>query len=672
MKRIGATLLLLVVITYLHAANITWAESLESRIKPLVQAHHGKVSVAIKHLVSGESFRYNADQVMPTASLIKFPIMVEAYRQQHARMIDLKEMVTLRDEDKVPGSGVLTEHFSDGMQLSLRDAIRVMIVYSDNTATNLVIRSIGLPNVAASMEKMGLEETKLHAQVFRRETSIFPDRSQQFGLGTTTANETIQLYELLYKRQLVSSEASEAMLDHLLNCNDNTKLAATLPTGVRIAHKGGAVSQARCDAGIIFSPNGPLTICVLTSDNEDRSWQPDNEAQVLCAAIAREAMDHFSPATAATKATAKELRIGSFGLLVESLQRTLNSRLEPSLRLGVDGDFGPATEMAVVRFQREHQLEANGIVGQETWKALGPLQTQDAPVPDPQVINAMKLPRAVADPLTGLPFVTCEAWAIADASTGKMLWGNNANRVLDIASTTKIMTAYVVLKLAQANPTVLDEQVTFSTRADNTPGSTSGVRSGEQLSVRELLFGLLLPSGNDASIALAEHFGDRFEGDANTSKSDDSLVLFVNEMNRTASRLQLQQTTYKNPHGLTADGHESTAEDLIKLAHSAMKLSTFRGYVATRQRGCTLIGPGGYRRNVLWKNTNRLLRTEGHGGIKTGTTRAAGACLVSHGTRGEDALLMVILGAKSGDARYTDARNLYRWAWSELGHKGTE
>ena len=89
----------------------------------------------------------------------------------------------------------------------------------------------------------------------------------------------------------------------------------------------------------------------------------------------------------------------------------------------------------------------------------------------------------------------------------------------------------------------------------------------------------------------------------------------------------------------------------------------------TRQRGFRVTGPGGYARNIVWKNTNRLLPIRGYEGIKTGTTRAAGACLVSSARRGDDQLIVAVLGAQSSDARYVDARNLYRWAWLQLGHE---
>lgn len=314
---------------------------------------------------------------------------------------------------------------------------------------------------------------------------------------------------------------------------------------------------------------------------------------------------------------------------------------------------------------------------------------------------------SVAPPeeLTGPPLVTCKAWAIADGRTGKLLFGHNEDKKLDNASTTKVMTIYLVLKLAEADPAVLDEVITFSERADQTPGSTAGVKAGESLTVRELLYGLMLPSGNDASVALAEHFGGRFaalseaekellvrsdrsggdtNGNAGTkpaeelqngkpaeaeNAADDALNRFVAQMNREAARLGMKNTQFKNPHGLSVPGHGTSARDLLILAHAAMQNPLFRQYVSTREHVTKLTAADGSTREVTWRNTNQLLGISGYDGIKTGTTNAAGACLVSSARRGDDHLLMVVLGATSPDARYVDSRNLYRWAWQQRAKK---
>src|SRR5262245_48446537 len=156
------------------------AQSLAERIEPLISAHEGEVAVAVKHLTKCETFSHKADEPMPTASLIKLPIMVEAYRQAAEGKFSLSDTVTFTDDDKTPGSGVLSTQFSGGASFSLRDAIRLMIAYSDNSATNLVLAKIGLPATSETMEKLGLPNTKVHAFVFRPASSIAPYRSQEF------------------------------------------------------------------------------------------------------------------------------------------------------------------------------------------------------------------------------------------------------------------------------------------------------------------------------------------------------------------------------------------------------------------------------------------------------------------------------------------------------------
>ncbi|WP_422923539.1 serine hydrolase [Singulisphaera sp. PoT] len=267
--------------------------TLESRLRPLIQAHKGEVAVAVKNLKTGEAFLYREDEPMPTASLIKFPVMVEAYRQAAEMKVDLKAPVTLKSSDKVPGSGILTAHFSEGATFPLVDAVHLMIAFSDNTATNLVLDKIGIGSTAATMETMGYPQTKIHSKVFRRDTSVFPERSKKFGLGSTTASEMIRLCEALHKHELVSKEASEAMLAHLRACDDKDKFPRFLPSGTKIAFKTGSVDSSRTAAGIIDCPAGPVTLCVMTNANEDKSWTPDNAGNRLCADIARAVYDHF-------------------------------------------------------------------------------------------------------------------------------------------------------------------------------------------------------------------------------------------------------------------------------------------------------------------------------------------------------------------------------------------
>ena len=644
-----------------------------AELRQLAERHKGEVSYAIKHLETGWECTYQADEPRPTASLIKLPVMIEAYRQAEEEGLDLQRKITIRQEDFVPGSGILTSLFSPGTTISLRDAIHLMIAKSDNTATNLVLNQIGIASTAQTMEKLGFKETKIHSLVFKRETSKFPERSERFGLGSTTAAEMLELLERLQRGELVSAAATQEIKTHLLACDDRTKLAARLPNAVKLAHKTGAISNVRCDAGLLETKYGTVVLIVLTSDNEDQSWGDSNAAQLLCAEIGRRVYDCVSDDSAT--APIRILKRGATGQRVEDLQRTLNARLNPNLRLAIDGDFGPATEAAVREWQQRQGIETTGEVNAATWESLGTLVTEDEPVPDPEQINQQELTRMPQDTLTGPPQVTCKSWLILDLQSNEVVGAAQENERRDIASLTKLMTALVALKMADEDASLLGDTVEFSTRADETIGSTTGIRAGEQVPLHDLLYGLLLPSGNDAGVAIAEHLGQRLldqdrperlsTSDKDVEPGESAYDRFIRAMNETAESLHLEETHFKNPHGLTEAEHHSSAVDVASIAQAALEYEIFREIVNCRQYGVKVSSRDGYRRNLIWKNTNRLLQREGYAGVKTGTTSAAGACLVGLAERDGRQRLVVILGATSGDARYVDARNLFRWGWNQ-------
>jgi beta-lactamase class A len=279
----------------LPAADPAASDTLEARLAPLIKAHKGKVAVAVKHLGNGESYTHNADEPMPTASLIKLPVMIEVYQQVEEGKIKLSTPIMLRDADKVPGSGILTDNFSEGATLPLRDLVRLMIVFSDNTATNMVLDQIGIDSTNKRMEAWGFENTRINAKVYRGSTtSINKQRTDKFGLGSTTANEMVAILEKLNDGKAGTAEATKAMLEHLKKCDDKEKMPRFLPAKVELAHKTGSVNDSRTDAGILFLPSGPVAVCVLTTDNEDKSWNADNAGNLLCARVAKEVFEHFS------------------------------------------------------------------------------------------------------------------------------------------------------------------------------------------------------------------------------------------------------------------------------------------------------------------------------------------------------------------------------------------
>ena len=660
MPRIILTLALVCFPVCIASSQMPQEDSaLREAILPLVTAHLGDVAVAIEHLKSGDSFHYRGDAAMPTASLIKLPVMVAVYHAAARGELDLAKVIALKEEDKVPGSGSLTDHFSSGATLALRDYVRLMIRDSDNTATNIVIDQIGLPKTAELMESLGLPNTKLHSKVYRGDTSIFTDRSKLFGIGSTTADEMVKLLTMLAAQKLAEEENTRLMMSHLLACDDRSKLGRYLPSQVKLFHKTGAIGNCRTDAGIIETATGSVAVCVLTNKNVDQSWGDENTAELLCSNIGRVIVERFG-----SEEQSQALRRGSTGLLVEALQRTLNDRLKNSPSLGVDGDFGPSTEGAVKRFQQDRGIEPTGILDESTWKQLGTLIDEDESTDDPKRFNAQAetAPKQPELDFSSPPFVTSKAWVIADGVTMKELTSYKANDPRPPASTTKIMTAHIVLQLIAKDPKVADEVVTISQNADQTIGSSSTLRAGEQVTVSELLFGLMLPSGNDAAVAFAEHFGERLQQEL-SEKAANPFKAFVARMNQTAKTLEMNSTHFVNPHGLHDKAHLTTAADLMRLTFVASQDSLFQQLVSTRQFACAVGSELGYHRNVIWRNTNQLLDIEGYDGVKTGTTDAAGACLVASGTREGKKRVIIILGSADSQARYADVRNLFRWSF---------
>lgn len=276
--------------------------SLETRLAPLAEAHRGNVALAVKNLDTGESYYRNADEVMPTASLIKIAVLIDLYQQAQEGKLKLTDRVRLRKADKVPGSGILTDHFSEGADFSLRDAARLMIAFSDNTATNLVLDRTGIKPVNERMKEWGFPETRINAKVYRGSTtSVDPARTRRYSLGSTTAREMAGLLEQLQTSDRLRPAYKLAVLNHLSHNADKDKFKRLLPAGVKVLHKDGSTSQTRTDAGLIHTPSGVVAVCVLTTKNKDQRWVPENAGNMLCARVAKEVYDHFRAKPALTQ-----------------------------------------------------------------------------------------------------------------------------------------------------------------------------------------------------------------------------------------------------------------------------------------------------------------------------------------------------------------------------------
>ena len=223
--------------------------SLPTRLAPLIESHQGKVAVGVKHLVTGETFFHNPDQVQRTASLIKVPVLVEAYLQADEGKFSLRDLVTLKEEDKVPGSGILTDHFSPGVTLPLRDYARLVCLCSDNTATNVLLDKVGIANVNNRMASFGLKETRINAKVYRGSTtSVAPDRTKRYGLGSTTAREQVALFERIQNADGIRPPLNLVLIEHMKKNDDKQKLGRLSLPGTSFNSSRSRPAVASCDA----------------------------------------------------------------------------------------------------------------------------------------------------------------------------------------------------------------------------------------------------------------------------------------------------------------------------------------------------------------------------------------------------------------------------------------
>ncbi len=257
--------------------------ALHHTLDSLAAGHHGVVGYAVRDVDSGVHLSLRGDETFPTASLIKVAVLVTLYDAAERKLISLDEPVTLLDIDQVPGSGVL-QYLHPGLVLSVRDAAQLMTMLSDNTGTNLVVQKIGIRRVWAKMDSLGLHDTRIFAEVFRRDlTSVAPDSSARYGLGKTTPNEMSQLFVDLARGKAVSPAADSAMLA-MLETNDDFQMLQRYLEGVRAAHKTGADDEVRTECTLWYL-RSRVVACVLTKENADQRWVLDNEPQRLMAAM---------------------------------------------------------------------------------------------------------------------------------------------------------------------------------------------------------------------------------------------------------------------------------------------------------------------------------------------------------------------------------------------------
>ncbi len=281
--------------------------SVADRIAAVTRELDAVVGVYARNLVSGEEVAANADLRFPTASTIKTAVMVEAYHQAAEGKIRLDDSIPLTDADTVGGSGVLNG-LRAGLSLTVSDLIHLMIVVSDNTATNLLVNRLGTKQVDDRLAGYGLKETKIFRPTFRDgRADVFPELEREFGLGMTTPREMGRLMSLIAEGRAGGAEASAAMLETLRRQQDRSMIPRLLPQdgSIQVGNKTGTDSEklvddrgrrgaVRADAAIVTGKGTKYVLAIYTRRGADDRSGVDNAALVAGARISRLVFEHFT------------------------------------------------------------------------------------------------------------------------------------------------------------------------------------------------------------------------------------------------------------------------------------------------------------------------------------------------------------------------------------------
>jgi beta-lactamase class A len=287
-------LLLLPFATSLSADTLT--DSLRARIAQFP----GTVTLYAKNLDSGATAGIGESDPVRTASTIKLPILLSVFDQVARGQAKWTDPLTVVAAEKVSGSGIIASEISDGVQLPLRDVANLMIVLSDNTATNLILERFGADSVNAYLDKIGIKTTRSMRKIRGDGTQLTSARgfsaagkipeNQKYGIGVSSPRDMVTMLEKLERGEIVNAEASKQILEILRRCQDDRGIRRRI-SGVRIVNKTGALDALRSDVGIVYSKGGRIAMAITVDGIPKPDWTPDNPGLLIIADLAKMLVD---------------------------------------------------------------------------------------------------------------------------------------------------------------------------------------------------------------------------------------------------------------------------------------------------------------------------------------------------------------------------------------------
>jgi beta-lactamase class A len=280
----------------LLSAGALSGQPVQDAVKARIAGFQGTVSLYAKNLDTGDSIGIRATDPVRTASTIKLPIMLAVFDAVAKGKAKWTETLPVTAAEKVSGSGILTAAFSDGVQLPIRDVLNLMIILSDNTATNMILERFTAEAVNAYLDSIGIKTTRSMRKV-RGDGNQLKDaagysaagklpENQKYGLGMSTPRDMVAILEKLERGEAVSPEASREMIAILRRCQDNTGVRRKL-AGVPIANKTGSLDALRSDVALVYSKGGRIAMAITVDDMPKSDYTPDNVGSLLIADLAK-------------------------------------------------------------------------------------------------------------------------------------------------------------------------------------------------------------------------------------------------------------------------------------------------------------------------------------------------------------------------------------------------
>ncbi|MDX6614220.1 MAG: beta-lactamase class [Blastocatellia bacterium] len=262
-----------------HAAQVN--KELDQQVRTEVASFKGKVFLSAKNLDTGESYSLGGDERVRTASTIKIAVMIEAFARVAEGKAKWTDELVLTKGAKVSGSGILQE-FSDGLHLTLRDGVNLMMLVSDNTATNLVLDVLTTDAVNARMDSLGIKQIRILRKIGSGGDSREgkDPNNKRFGLGVATPREMVVVMEKLERGEIISPAAAKEMIELMKREQGHYAIGRTL-WNVPMASKYGALDKLRSAVGIIYTKKGRIAMAITCDDMPELNWTVDNPAYLL-------------------------------------------------------------------------------------------------------------------------------------------------------------------------------------------------------------------------------------------------------------------------------------------------------------------------------------------------------------------------------------------------------